>query len=242
MRKRPQVGLNSDLGEGEPVATTRALMRWITAANIACGGHAGTGTTMLACVRAATRAGVQIGAHPGSWSRADKGRRAIGITPDELTLLLLHQVSALTTIVAREGARLNHIKLHGALYHAVEADPDLTRAYLRCVAQHWPGVAVYALAGGQVVRDASRFGVPCSAEAFADRAYRRDGTLVPRSRSGSVIDDLPAIEMRVRDVLAGRGITTTDGQRIAMRIDTLCVHSDTPHAVLIAKRVASLLG
>lgn len=230
-----RLDVNCDLGEGEPISRTRALMRWITSANVACGGHAGDLRSMRTCARLAKQYGVKIGAHPGAWSRADKGRGVVRVTPDELALLLVHQVSALERVAVREGGRLHHIKLHGALYHAVETDPKLARAYLRCVSHHWPGVKIYALAGGRVVRGAERIGVPYSAEAFADRAYLRDGSLVPRSRRGAVLKDVGRVEARVRDLLAGRGLIAIDGHRIQRHVDTLCVHADTPNAVLIAR-------
>lgn len=236
-----KLDLNCDLGEGEPISRTRALMRWITSANVACGGHAGDLRSMQTCVRLAKQHDVKLGAHPGAWSRADKGRGVVRITPDDLTLLLVHQVSALERVAAREGMRLHHVKLHGALYHAVEADPKLARAYLRCVSDYWPGVKIYALAGGRVVREAERMELPCLAEAFADRAYQRDGRLVPRSQRGAVINDVATIEARVRDLLAGRGLTTIDGRRIQPRIDTLCVHSDSPNALRIARTIGRML-
>lgn len=167
------------------------------------------------------------------------GRGAVRTTPAELTLLVLQQVSALEKIAAGERARVHHIKLHGALYHAVEADAVLRRAYLRCVATYWPRVAIYALAGGRVVHEARRFGVRCLAEGFADRAYRANGRLVPRGEHGAVISDAAAVAARVRDLLEGRGIGTIDGGRIHPHIDTICVHSDSPNAVSIVRALAS---
>lgn len=233
--------LNCDLGEGEPVSRTRALMRSISSANIACGGHAGDARSMQTCVRLAKELGVKIGAHPGLWSRHDMGRGDVRVTPEDLTLLLLQQVSALQAIAAHERMRLHHVKLHGALYHAVERDPALRRAYLRCVAMYWPRVVIYALAGGRVARDAHRFGLRCLAEGFADRAYQADGRLVPRGDAGAVISDAAAVVARVRDLLDGRGIGTIDGGRIHPHIDTICVHSDSPHAVRLVRAIARLI-
>lgn len=242
MKMHRTVDVNCDLGEGEPRARTRALMRWITSANIACGGHAGSVDSMRACVRAAKQLDVRVGAHPGPWSRDDRGRGAIATTPVELTLLLLHQIGALAVIAAGEGVRLHHVKLHGGLYHAVESDARLTRAYLDCVSAHWPRAAVYALAGGRVARAAQRAGVRCLAEAFADRAYRRDGSLVSRTEPGALVDDVDAVEARVSGLTRGKGIAAVDGTRIMMRVDTICVHSDTPGAVRIARAVSQALG
>ena len=130
-----KLDLNSDLGEGEPIARTRALMRWITSANVACGGHAGDAKSMQRCVRLAKQCGVRLGAHPGPWSRGDFGRSAIQITPEEFELLLLQQVGALERVARANGARLHHIKLHGALYHASEAQTEIGECYVKSVAR-----------------------------------------------------------------------------------------------------------
>jgi len=223
--------LNCDLGEGEPPARTRALMRWITSANVACGGHAGDASSMRICTRLAKTLKVRLGAHPGSWNRSDQGRGAVQPTPGALDLLLLQQVSALEKVAVSEGGRLHHIKLHGALYHAVEADERLAKAYVRCVAHYWPTLRIYAFAGGRVLREATRQGVTCLAEGFADRAYQADGQLVPRTAREALLEDPSAAVDRLRDLLADRGITATDGTRLPLRIETLCVHGDSGNSL-----------
>jgi UPF0271 protein len=238
MKTQPAIDINCDLGEGEPLVRTRALMRWITSANIACGGHAGTARSMTVCVRAAREAGVHVGAHPGPWSRADRGRGDVTIAPADLTLLLLHQVGALTVIAARERVPLHHIKLHGALYHAIEADSVLSRAYVECVATHWPGVIIYALAGGRVAKAARRANTRYFAESFADRAYRSDGSLVPRTDPRAVVHDVDAVASRVNHLVRHRRMAAIDGTVFFLRADTLCIHSDTPGALRIARTVA----
>lgn len=235
------IDLNCDLGEGEPVARTRALMSSIGSANVACGGHAGDAATLRATVALARRYRVRLGAHPGAWSRADRGRGRAGVPPADLVLLLLHQVGAISAVAAVERVRLHHIKLHGSLYHAVEADAALARAYIRTVATYWPKTTIYAMAGGRVVELAQRMGVASRAEVFADRAYLPDGRLVERGRPGAVIEDVTVVEHRVRDLIAGRGVTAIDGTRIVCRVDTLCIHADTPGAPRMARAVARLL-
>lgn len=236
-----KLDLNCDLGEGEPLGRTRALMRWISSANVACGGHAGDVRSMRACVRLAKQSGVKLGAHPGPWTRADRGRGLVRIAADELELLLLQQVGALEKIATSERVRLNHIKLHGALYHAVEADAGLARAYVRCVAKHWSRLKIYALAGGRVVPEAKGRGVPCLEEGFADRAYMADGRLVPRTEPGAVLSNVSQSVLRVGDLLAGRGLTARDGRRLALRIETVCVHSDSPQALRLVRALAALI-
>ncbi len=233
--------LNCDLGEGEPVMRTRAIMRCVTSANVACGGHAGDAQTMLRCVRLAAEHQVRLGAHPGTWSRQDFGRAATAMSADELELLLLQQVGALECVARTEGMRLHHIKLHGALYHATEQDVRLARGYLDIVARHWPAAIVYARAGGRVAAQADRAGVRVWAEAFLDRRYRSDGSLVPRSETNAMVTGLPAL-LKQADGLIERGEVVTDtGECIRLRPRTLCLHGDAPHAARLAEVVARTL-
>src|SRR5262245_34454854 len=130
--------LNCDLGEGEPLEQTEALMPLITSANIACGGHAGSADTMRACIRLALQYGVRIGAHPGLPQRETLGRSPADISPTDFVTLILQQVSALETMARTSNARLHHIKLHGALYHRVEEHKPLRQAYLSIISECWP--------------------------------------------------------------------------------------------------------
>ena len=139
--------LNCDLGENEPAACTRALMRSISSANIACGGHAGSVDRMEACVTWALAAGVRLGAHPGARDPGGSGRDPIAIAPPELQILLLHQVGALDRIARAHHTRLHHVKLHGALYHASDTHQDLAEAYVTTIARWWPRLRIYARRG-----------------------------------------------------------------------------------------------
>lgn len=237
-----KIDLNCDLGEGEPAVRTRALMRWITSANVACGGHAGDAKSMDLCVRLAKRFGVRLGAHPGPWARGDFGRSSVHITPDELDLLLLQQVGALERIARARGVRLHHVKLHGALYHASEADDKLARRYLRSIARWWRGAVIIAKANGRVARLARRAGVRIWEEGFVDRGYRDDGALVPRDQPGALVTDMPSVLRRVRTILEHCQIETISGGRLRLRPQTVCVHSDTPNSPAIARAVRRLLG
>lgn len=239
---RMKLDLNCDLGEGEPIARTRALMRGIDSANIACGGHAGDARSMRACVRLAKEFNVNVGAHPGPWSRADYGRADVKVTPNELELLLLQQVGALEMIARSEGMHLHHIKLHGALYHAVEADAKLARRYAEVVARYWPTAIVYGFASGRVLPAVRKIGLRGCAEGFADRAYQADGWLVPRTEPGAVLTSVVDSVTRLKGLLAGRGIRTVDGQWLKLRIDTLCVHADSPHALHLVRALSAAVG
>lgn len=214
-------------------------MRWITSANVACGGHAGDAESMQHCVALARKHKVRLGAHPGPWDRPQSGRGEVQITGEELELLLLQQVSALQRIASNRGVELRHIKLHGALYHATERDPCLAEKYLAIVQRWWPKAIVCALAGGTVARLACGR-VQIWEEAFLDRNYRDDGSLVPRA-------DANALILRSRDLAArleqlSRGtILTVAGKVLAARPRTLCIHADTPGALRFARMARSIL-
>jgi UPF0271 protein len=213
--------LNADLGEHEPVSRTRALMGLVDMANIACGGHAGSIVTMTRAVRLALACGVKIGAHPGT--AAEFGRGEADVSPEELALLVLQQTAALASIAAKDGARLHHIKLHGALYHATEKSPALAGAYIQTIEEFFPMLRVVALAGGRVAKLAGRRAMT---EVFAERGYRPDGTLVPRGEAGAIISD-------PREVL----------ERLpSLRGDTICIHADSPNALRIARAVRAALA
>jgi len=237
-----KLDLNCDLGEGEPSARTQALMRWITSANIACGGHAGDVESMHRCVRWAIRHRVRIGAHPGAAGSSGRGRGQVTLRAAELEPLLIAQLGALGQIARNHNAALHHVKLHGGLYHASESSLVLARAYVRIVRQHWPGLVIYALAHGSVARAARDAGVPCWAEGFADRGYRHDATLVPRGQPGALLKDPRRVVARVRRWIQDGRVDAADGRPLRLPIETLCVHADTPHAVAMVRALNSLLG
>jgi UPF0271 protein len=237
-----KLDLNCDLGEGEPLARTRALMRRVTSANVACGGHAGDLRTMELCVRLARLYGVWLGAHPGPWSRGDFGRGPLQVAPGQLELLLLQQVGALECVARANGVRLHHIKLHGALYHASEENEALAKRYVAMVKRFWPRAKIYARAGGRVARVARHAGLGVWEEAFGDRGYRDDGTLVPRTAPNALLTQTDRVLERVRRLLDEGEIIAASGKRIALRPQTLCIHSDTPHAARLAQAVVETFG
>ncbi len=215
--------LNVDLGEGEPAERTRALMQVTGAANVACGGHAGSDETMRRAVRLAKEFGVRVGAHPGL--AAAFGRGVTDVGGDELEELVVRQVGSLAEVEAN----LHHVKLHGALYHAVERNETLARRYCGVVAAHFPGLRIFALAGGTVERVAE--GIDVFGEVFAERGYTETGGLVPRGMAGDLLEDVQLITQRVADWQRTKWL----GAR------TVCVHSDSPGAVEIAKAIAGVL-
>ena len=203
MRSTASWDLNCDLGEGEPWTRTRALLRQVTSANVACGGHAGDALTMERVVVEAKALGVRLGAHPGVPGAF--GRGEVTLSPQQLQTLVLQQVGALDLLARRHGSRLHHIKLHGALYHAVESDNALGRAYVEAVARWFPKVTIYSRAGGLVLTLAHKAGITAWAEGFFDRAYQADGQLVPRNQDWALLTRTRDITERLREWLQSGG-------------------------------------
>lgn len=234
------IDINCDLGEGEPAATTRALMRQVTSANIACGGHAGDAGSMLKCLRLCHELGVRAGAHPGLFDRENFGRieRALGV--EELRTLLTQQAGALALLAGHESVPLTHIKLHGALYHMAETSSALARTYVEWVKEYLPGLEIYGLPGGQAEKLARKNGVGFRGEIYADRAYGRDGKLVARTRAGAVLEDMDLIAARMKGWLETGKIAAIDGTKLPIAAETVCLHSDSPLAVGVAKKLRGL--
>ncbi len=230
------IDLNCDLGEG--AARDAAVMPLVTSANIACGGHAGDDATMAAAVALARRHGVAIGAHPGHADREHFGRRELPLSPAAAAALVVEQIERLA-VIAGEPPR--HVKLHGGLYHQVARDADLAGAVATAIAGRWPGMILFAPAGSRLVEVARVRGLVVAEEAFIDRAYAADGTLVPRSQPGAVIaDQRMAAERAVRLVREGV-VEAIDGSVIAVHADTLCIHGDGTDPARLAATVREAL-
>ncbi len=235
MRSTASWDLNCDLGEGEPWTRTRALLRQVNSANVACGGHAGDALTMERVVVEAKALGVRLGAHPGV--AGEFGRGEVTLSLRQLQTLVLQQVGALDLLARRQGSRLHHIKLHGALYHAVESDNALGRAYVEAVARWFPKVTIYSRAGGLVLTLAHKAGITAWVEGFIDRAYRADGQLVPRNQDGALLTRTREITERLREWRQTGGWKSLEGPWVAVPAQTLCLHGDTPGAVALARAI-----
>jgi UPF0271 protein len=236
--------LNSDVGESfgpYVIGETATLMSQITSANVACGFHAGDPRIMQATVALARQHGVGVGAHVGYHDLVGFGRRAIAASPEEIATDVLYQIGALFAFSQAAGVPLRHVKAHGALYNQAERDRTVAEALVEGIRQFGSPLTVVATGGSAMVSAAAEAGLPVAREAFADRAYRGDGTLAPRTMPGSVLADPELVaERAVR--LATRGLVETiDGREIEVPCDTLCLHGDTPGATALAKRVRSAL-
>lgn len=234
---RATIDLNCDLGEG--AERDEQLMQLVSSANICCGVHAGSHDLMAATVRLAMRHGVAVGAHPGHMDREHFGRRELPISPADCAAVVAAQIAAVARVA---GGSLHHVKLHGGLYHQVGRDPALAQAMVELLAARWPRIVVYAESGSNLAMAARAAGLVVAEEAFIDRRYLADGTLVPRSSSGAMIDDpVEAAAQAVR--LAVDGVVgTCDGGEIRVAADTLCIHGDGSRAVEIATAAREALA
>ncbi len=225
-----KIDLNSDLGESfglYSLGSDAALMSHITSANIACGFHAGDSSVMQTSVRLAHQHGVAIGAHPGWPDLQGFGRRKMAVAPEEAGAMLLYQIGALSAFARAEGVQLRHVKPHGELYNQAARDRALAMAIARAIKSFSSELILVGLAGSQIVAAGLELGLHVASEAFPDRAYNPDGTLVSRSLPGALLEDPQQIAAHALK-LATEGILF-DGKPV--RIDTLCLHSDNPNAV-----------
>jgi len=243
-RAHRTIDLNCDMGElPEAIAdgTQESLMPSLTSVNIACGGHAGDEQTMKITIEQALRWKLAIGAHPGYPGRANFGRVELAMAPNEVAATVFEQVRALAEIAARCGARLVHVKPHGALYNQAVRNRALAEAIAKGVARWSRDVVLVGLAGSPMLDVFREAGFGVAAEAFADRRYEPDGSLRSRKFEDALIRD-PEEAGRQALGIAERGIVVArDGSKVAVNAQTICIHGDTPGAPEIAGAVARTL-
>lgn len=240
----PPVDFNSDLGESFGSWSKGAdsvMMTCISSANVACGFHAGDPTVMRESVASALRHGVAIGAHPGYPDLLGFGRRALDVSTADARNYVLYQVSALNGFVTAAGARIAHVKPHGALYMAALDDAGIARAVAEAVAEFDSGLPVFTLAGSEMAAAADRAGLPVVTEFFADRPLRADGTVVMFGWAELFSATAATVAGRVRELVTTGAVASLDGAAVPVRADSVCVHSDTPGAELIGPAVRAVL-
>lgn len=234
----PAVDLNSDLGESFGVwsmGDDAAMLPLVTSANLACGFHAGDPAGMLASCRTAVQHRVTIGAHPSYRDLAGFGRRDMEVPAEQLHADVLYQVAALSGIAAHAGGRVSYLKPHGALYNRIAVDLEVAEVVVD-VARALD-LPVLGLAGSAIAAACDRAGVRFVREGFADRGYLADGTLAPRSLDGAVLTDPAEVAERAVRMATEGVVLAIDGSEVDVRVDSLCVHGDTPGAVELARAV-----
>ncbi len=232
------IDLNADMGESfgaYTIGSDEAVMTSISSANVACGYHGGDPSVMRRTVRLARERGVAVGAHPGFPDLLGFGRREMRIAPQDVEDLVLYQIGALAGIAHGEGIRLSHVKPHGALYNMAVKDRSLADAIARAVAAFDRTLVLFGLPNSDLARAGQAAGLRVALEGFADRAYEPDGSLTPRSRTGAIIHDLETVVQRAVRMAIDGVVIATDGSELAMRVDTMCTHGDTPGAKALTR-------
>jgi UPF0271 protein len=240
-----QIDLNGDVGESfgaYEIGHDAALIPMLTSVNIACGFHAGDPGVMRATVALAREHGAAVGAHPGFPDLVGFGRREMKATPREVEDLVAYQIGALAGIAAAQGVRLTHVKPHGALYNMAARDMNLADAIARAIATVDSSLKLFGLPGSKSLEAAQQRHVQAVSEAFADRAYRRDGSLVPRHEPGAVIQDEEVVVSRAVSIARERTVIAADGTPVPLDVQTICVHGDTPGAAALASRIRTALS
>jgi len=238
------IDLNCDMGESFGAWTMGAdaqVMPWITSANIACGFHAGDFMTIQRTVALARTHGVAIGAHVSLPDLQGFGRRELRVTPDEAHALTLYQIGALSAFAHAAGARVSHVKPHGALYNMAARDAALADAIGRAVRNCGAELILVGLAGSELPQAGIRLGLRVAHEAFADRRYEGDGTLTPRREAGAVIDDIDAAVAQAVQIATKGNVQSRAGVAVRIEADTICVHGDRPDAGAFARRLRQAL-
>ncbi|MBC8718554.1 5-oxoprolinase subunit PxpA [Ochrobactrum sp. Marseille-Q0166] len=238
------IDLNSDLGEGFgpwPMGDDTAMLAIVTSANIACGFHAGDPAGILSVLREAARRGVSVGAHIGYRDLVGFGRRNMDPSSSELVADTIYQIGALQGLAQAAGTKVNYVKPHGALYNTIAHDARQAADVIAGIKAIDPSLVLMALAGAPIVEQARKAGLTVVWEAFADRAYNLDGSLVNRRLEGSVIHDPEVIVERMLRMVNEQRVTAIDGTDIVLDAQSICVHGDNPTAVAIASALRERL-
>lgn len=233
------IDLNADLGEG--AAFDEAILQCVSSANIACGGHVGDAHSMRVAVQLAKRYGVAVGAHPSFPDPINFGRVIMPIAAEHLYASVCDQVRQLMTIAEQENYPLSHLKPHGALYHQAAYQAEIGALLIRLLQTQAPHLALCILAGSPLVAQARHAGVRVIEEAFADRAYRADASLVPRGQRGACLErDADAVAQALA-IAQREPFASDDGQPLCLHADSLCLHGDGAHALQLTKAVRAAL-
>ncbi|WP_033534955.1 LamB/YcsF family protein [Bordetella trematum] len=236
--------LNCDMGESYGawrMGDDAAVLPLVSSANIACGFHGGDPGTMRQTVALALQHGVALGAHPSLPDLAGFGRRVMQLSPQEAYDAVVYQIGALAGVAASQGARLHHVKAHGALYNMAARDPALARAICAAVRDVDSGLMLYGLAGSAWIEQGHAAGLRVAQEVFADRSYQDDGSLTARHQPGAMITDPAQAVAQVLQMVREGSVTSVSGKTVRLQADTLCIHGDQPGAADFARAIRQAL-
>lgn len=233
------IDLNADLGEG--CGNDSEILKYVSSANIACGLHAGSPGIMRDTVRLSIENAVSIGAHPGYPDRPGFGRNNMNFDFHELKAIILYQIGALDAIVRSEGARIIHVKAHGALYNRAAKDPEIARAVVHAIKEIDPGLIIFGPCSSQIELESKKENMAFCSEVFADRAYMNDGALVPRSLPGAIIEDKELCASRTLTMINDGFVISKSGEMVKIVAETVCLHGDNDRALEFAKHLYNSL-
>lgn len=233
------IDINCDMGEG--VGNEATLMPFITSANIACGYHAGDTSIMEQVINLCLQYKVNIGAHPSFPDRENFGRTPMQWTAATMHTMITAQLATIDTVAKACGATLHHVKPHGALYNMAAKDAALAKCIAQAVKDFDAGLIFYGLSGSVMIEEAAKLGLQTAHEVFADRTYRDDGSLTPRTQPHAMLQDNNAVTKQVQQLALHNKVTTVNGKDIFVKADTICIHGDGAHAVEFAKAIYQTL-
>ncbi len=238
------IDLNCDMGESFgawEMGNDAALMDYVSSVNIACGFHAGDASVIRKTVETAMEKGVAVGAHPSFPDLQGFGRRAMSLSAQEVFDIVLYQVAAVKGICEALGSKLHHVKPHGALYNQAAKDADLANAIAKAVKAIDENLILYGLSGSSLISEAEKIGLQTASEVFADRTYQSDGTLTPRNLPNALILDTEKAVSQVLQMISEQSVMTTNGEKISLKAETICIHGDGAHALEFAKTINAKL-
>lgn len=238
------IDLNCDMGESFGawrMGNDAALMDFVSSVNVACGFHAGDASVIRRTIETAISKNVAIGAHPSFPDLQGFGRRALKMSASEVFDIVLYQIAAVKGICEASGAKLHHVKPHGALYNQAARDANLAEAIAKAVKAIDKKLILYGLAGSFLISEAEKLGLKTASEVFADRTYQADGSLTPRSQPNALIENTEKAAAQVWQMISEQTVTTIDGEKVSLRTETVCIHGDGAHALDFAKTIDAKL-
>ncbi len=234
------IDLNCDLGEHSnktELSVVTRVLPYISSGNVACGFHAGSATIMRETMDDLVKQCIAIGAHPSFADKQNFGRRELSVSPMVVYNEVLYQIAAAASIAKAAGGKLTHVKPHGALYNMAARQISLSEAIIHAVRDFDKNIVIYGLSGSVLVEYGRKLGMKCAAEVFADRTYREDGSLTPRSQSEALIEDVEVCLDQILKLVRFGFVVSTSGKKVPLEADTICLHGDNRSAPIFAKRL-----
>lgn len=240
VNKQITIDLNCDMGESFgawKMGHDSELMNYVSSVNIACGFHAGDPSVMRKTVEIAVKKGVAIGAHPGFPDLQGFGRREMNFSTQDIFDIVLYQVSALKGICEAHGAKLHHVKPHGALYNQAAKDAESAASIAAAVKKIDKNLIYYGLSGSFLISEAGKIGLRTVSEVFADRTYKSDGSLTPRSEKNALINDAEIAVGQILQMIETQTVSAANGETVPLKAETICLHGDGENALEFAEKI-----